>query len=72
MIITSPRDLFESSLLIMFLIPSVEKSTSVSELPVIEGKNYGNMLPLSIMNASDKCVVVKRWWNPEKFSTIYS
>ena len=72
MIITSPRDLFESSLLIMFLIPSVEKSTSVSELPVIEEKNYGNMLPLSIMNASDKFVVVKRWWNPEKFSTIYS
>ena len=46
--ISSPWALFESSLLIMFLISSNEKSTSESDFSVIKGKSDGNVLPLSI------------------------
>ena len=48
-LITSPPwALFESSLLIMFLIFSTEKSTSESDFSVDKGKSDGNVLPLSI------------------------
>ena len=48
LIISSPWALFESSLLIMFLIPSNKKSTSESDFSVIKGKSDGDVLPFSI------------------------
>ena len=48
LIISSPYALFRSSLLMMFLIPYIENSTSESDFSVIKGKSDGNVLPLSI------------------------
>ena len=48
MTISWPWASFESSLLIMFLIFSIEKLTSESDLPVINRKSNGNVHPLSI------------------------
>ena len=50
LIISPPSALFESNLLIMFLIFSIKKSTSESDLSVIKGKSDGNLLSLSINN----------------------
>ena len=47
LIISSPWALFESSLLIMFLISFTEESTPESDFFVIKGKSDGNVLPLS-------------------------
>ena len=48
LIISSPWALFESSLLVMFLISSTEKSASESDFSGIKGKGDSNVLPLSI------------------------
>ena len=48
LIIPSPWALFESSLLIMFLISSTEKLTSERDFSVIKVKSHSNVLPLLI------------------------
>ena len=48
LIISSPWTLFESSLLIMFLISSTEKSIFAGYFSLIKGKSDGNVLPLAI------------------------
>ena len=56
LIISSPWALFESSLLIMILVSSIERSTSDIDLSVIKGKSDGNVLPLS---TNEHCFIKK-------------
>ena len=56
LILSSPQALFESSLLMMFLISSTEKSTSESDFSVIKGKNHGNVLQLL---TNEHCITKK-------------
>ena len=82
LIISSPRTLFESSLLIMFLISSTKKSTSENDISLIKGKGDSTVLPLSInehrfvrkelkispfFEVSDRSIIVKKWWYTGNF-----
>ena len=82
LIISSPRTLFESSLLIMFLISSTKKSTSENDFSLIKGKGDSAVLPLSInehcfvrkelkispfFEVSDRSIIVKKWWYTGNF-----
>ena len=58
LVISSPWALFESSLLIMFMISSTEKAPSESDFSVIKGKSDGNVFLLSI---NKHCFAKKEW-----------